>query len=48
MHDVPPILRQAMGLGQIISLIVAMLAAAWYVVPWLKRHARADALTALL
>lgn len=48
MHDAPAILGRAMGLGQLISLIVATLASAWYVIPWLKRRSRADALVPLL
>jgi hypothetical protein len=40
--------EQAQGGAQLISLIVFVLAARWYVLPWLGALSRASALTALL
>jgi hypothetical protein len=41
-------LMPAQASAQLLSLIVFGAIARWYVVPWLKRHGRADALIALL
>jgi hypothetical protein len=41
-------LTPAQASAQLISLIVFVAAARWYVVPWLNARSRADALTALL
>jgi hypothetical protein len=41
-------LMPAQASGQLLSLIVLGAIALWYVVPWLNRQARADALIALL
>jgi hypothetical protein len=41
-------LMPAQAAAQLLSLIVFGAIARWYVVPWLKTHARADALIALL
>lgn len=42
------VLVPAQAGAQLISLIVFIFAARWYVVPWLQRQPRADALIALL
>ena len=41
-------LTPAQALAQLLSLIVFGAVARWYVVPWLNRHERAEALIALL
>jgi hypothetical protein len=41
-------LKAAAGLAQMSSLVVFVTIAKWYVVPWIRRQARADALIALL
>lgn len=39
---------QAQGFAQMLSLVVFVTIALWYVVPWIKKQARADALIPLL
>jgi hypothetical protein len=41
-------LKAALGLTQLMSMLVFASIAAWYVVPWLARQERATALTALV
>jgi len=41
-------LTPAQASAQFITLFVLVMVARWYVIPWLNRHARADALIALL
>ncbi len=41
-------LTPAQASAQFITLFVLVMVARWYVIPWLKSHARADALIALL
>jgi hypothetical protein len=41
-------LKAAAGLAQLLSLMVFVTIAVWYVVPWVRNRGRADALIALL
>jgi len=41
-------LTPAQASAQFITLFVLVMVSRWYVIPWLNRHARADALIALL
>jgi hypothetical protein len=41
-------LTPAQASAQFITLFVLVMAARWYIIPWLNSHARADALIALL
>jgi hypothetical protein len=46
--DAPMIYSAAAGLALILSFIVFVLIAVWYVMPWLRSRSRGDALIALL